>query len=31
MAESEGDYLATQTATATLAREEMPPFDREAT
>jgi sec-independent protein translocase protein TatB len=30
-AESEGEYLAAQTATATLAREEMPPFDPEAT
>jgi sec-independent protein translocase protein TatB len=30
-AESEGEYLAAQTATATLAREETPPFDREAT
>ena len=31
MAESEGEYLAGQTATATLAREETPPFDPEAT
>lgn len=31
MAESEGEYLAGQTATATLAREETPPFDAEAT
>ncbi len=30
-ADSEGDYLAAQTATATLAREETPPFDPEAT
>jgi sec-independent protein translocase protein TatB len=30
-AESEGEYLAGQTATATLAREETPPFDSEAT
>jgi sec-independent protein translocase protein TatB len=30
-AESEGEYLAGGTATATLAREETPPFDREAT
>ena len=29
--ESEGEYLAGQTATATLAREETPPFDPEAT
>jgi sec-independent protein translocase protein TatB len=31
MAESEGEYLAGRTATATLAREETPPFDPEAT
>jgi sec-independent protein translocase protein TatB len=31
MAESEGESLAGQTATATLAREETPPFDSEAT
>jgi sec-independent protein translocase protein TatB len=31
MAESDGEYLAGQTATATLAREETPPFDPEAT
>lgn len=31
MAESEGEYLASRTATATLAREETPPFDPEAT
>ena len=31
MAESEGEYAAGQTATATLAREETPPFDPEAT
>jgi sec-independent protein translocase protein TatB len=30
-AESDGEYLAGQTATATLAREETPPFDSEAT
>jgi sec-independent protein translocase protein TatB len=30
-AESGGEYVASQTATATLAREETPPFDREAT
>jgi sec-independent protein translocase protein TatB len=30
-AESEGEYLAGRTATATLAREETPPFDPEAT
>ena len=30
-AESEGEYVAGQTATATLAREEKPPFDPEAT
>ncbi|HEX9354371.1 MAG TPA: sec-independent translocase [Streptosporangiaceae bacterium] len=30
-AESEGEYLAGQTATATLARDETPPFDPEAT
>ena len=31
MAESEGEYMAGRTATATLAREETPPFDSEAT
>jgi sec-independent protein translocase protein TatB len=31
MAGSDGEYLASQTATATLAREETPPFDSEAT
>ena len=31
MAESEGEYMAGRTATATLAREETPPFDPEAT
>jgi sec-independent protein translocase protein TatB len=31
MAESEGEYVAGGTATATLAREETPPFDSEAT
>ncbi len=30
-AESEGEYMAGRTATATLAREETPPFDPEAT
>jgi sec-independent protein translocase protein TatB len=30
-AESEGEYLAGQTATATLAHDETPPFDPEAT
>lgn len=31
MAESEGEYMASHTAAATLAREETPPFDPEAT
>jgi sec-independent protein translocase protein TatB len=31
MAESDGEYLADRRATATLAREETPPFDPEAT